>query len=80
MQMESLKSFGPDGFEACFYHKHWHLIDTELSSTVLKILQGAGTVSCFNSTYIPLISKISDPHVVTDFRPISLCNVIYKLV
>lgn len=33
-----------------------------------------------NSTYIALIPKICNLFYVTEFRPISLCNVIYKLV
>ena len=33
-----------------------------------------------NHTYIALIPKSAKPRKVTEFRPISLCNVIYRIV
>lgn len=36
--------------------------------------------TCLNETYICLISKVNCPQKITEFRPISLCNVVYKIV
>jgi len=33
-----------------------------------------------NSTFIALIPKVSIPDTFLDFRPISLCNIVYKLI
>ena len=34
----------------------------------------------FNTTFISLISKTNDPHTYYDFKPISLCNCMYKIL
>ena len=49
-------------------------------STCLHILNEKGTIAPLNHTYIALIPKIEKPSKVTDFRPISLCNVIYRII
>lgn len=36
--------------------------------------------SAINSTFIAVICKVKDPKKVNDFRPISLCNVLYKII
>lgn len=78
--MAPLKSPGPDGFAACFYQHHWTTIGKEISDAVLDILSGKGMTSSINSTFIVLISKKDNQELISDFKPIILCNVIYKLV
>jgi hypothetical protein len=79
-QMSPLKAPGPDGFSADFYQKNWANVGREVSNAVIHILNNGSMNKDINSTYLALIPKIANPTCVTEFRPISLCNVVYKLV
>jgi hypothetical protein len=79
-QMAPLKAPGPDGFNACFFQTNWATIGDEVCSVVLNILNSGVMPSELNMTHIALIPKKKDPLCVSDFRPISLCNVLYKIV
>lgn len=47
---------------------------------VLNVLNGNMSMASLNRTNIALISKINNPKKMADFQPISLCNVVYKLI
>lgn len=47
---------------------------------VLQILNTVVMPPGLNDTYICLIPKVSCPQKITEFCPISLCNVVYKIV
>ena len=51
-----------------------------VSKTVLDFLNLGISPPNFNETHIVLIPKIKEPKRVIDYRPISLCNVTYKIV
>ncbi|XP_042969115.1 uncharacterized protein LOC122301804 [Carya illinoinensis] len=79
--MGPLKSPGPDGFGACLYQNYWSTIGEEVCQAVLSFLnEKSGLDGSINFTHIALIPKIDKPVIASDFRPISLCNVLYKLV
>ena len=79
-QMCPTKAPGPDGLPAAFFQKHWQTVGSGVIDTCLHILNAQGDVTPLNHTYITLIPKIAKPKKVTEFRPISLCNVIYRIV
>ena len=51
-----------------------------MTSVVLECLNHGALVKDFNQMHLVLIPKKKNPMAMTDYRPISLCNVVYKLV
>ena len=49
-------------------------------SAVLEFLNTSYLLCDLNHTYIVLLPKIKNLVKVSDFSPISLCNVIYKII
>ncbi len=79
-QLLPLKSPGWDGFVACFYQKSWGTGGNVVSKAVLNYLNGGPFDGSINSTNIVLIPKVSYSSRLSNYMPISLCNVLYKLV
>ena len=52
----------------------------DVTVVVLKVLNSSVVLESINSTFIALIPKVKQPRKVFDFRSISLCNVVYKLL
>ena len=79
-QMSPLKAPGPDGLPPVFFQKMWSIVGSEVTEAALDCLNNGQDPSALNHTYITLIPKKNDPLCMADYRPISLCNVVYKLV
>jgi hypothetical protein len=74
------KAPGTDGMHAIFFKKFWAVIGNSVTTEVLEALNtGTVPVPC-NETAIVLILKVNEPDLITQFKPISLCNVLYKII
>ena len=79
-QIGPLKAPGPDGFPARFYQRNWDILKEDVVGAVKKFFVDGIMPEGINDTTIVLIPKGSNPESLKDFHPISLCNVIYKVV
>lgn len=80
VDMNPTKAPGPDGLPALFFQKFWDIVGEDITKAALHILNEGGDMGSWNSTLIILIPKIQHPTTVKNFRPISLCTVLYKIV
>uniref|UniRef100_A0A803Q0L5 Reverse transcriptase domain-containing protein n=1 Tax=Cannabis sativa TaxID=3483 RepID=A0A803Q0L5_CANSA len=78
--MNPVKAPGVDGSPALFYQKISGKLQAEVVAVCLKVLNEDADLDCLNETIIALIPKVEKPVRVEEFRPISLFNVIYKIV
>nr|XP_029143833.1 uncharacterized protein LOC114924217 [Arachis hypogaea] len=80
MTMSSFKAPGPDGFQAIFYKEFWDSLSNDVCGLVKRAFEGEPMNAAIFDTLIVLIPKVEVPSSLREFRPISLCNVIYKIV
>ena len=79
-QLGPHKAPGPDGIPAFFYHEYWSIVKSDVVNTVQAFFHSSSLFKPLNHTFITLIPKVTYPEEVNHFRPISLCNVIYKII
>jgi hypothetical protein len=74
------KASGPDGFTALFNVKYWDSIKHTVLKTVENFFQSNRLLREQNHSFIALIPKCIGASSINYFRPISLCNIIYKII
>lgn len=75
-----LNAPGPDGLHAIFFKRFWNMLGDELTDEVQHAINDAVIPEGWNDTTIIMIPKVDNPDKVAQFRPISLCNVVYKVI
>lgn len=80
MQMETGKAPGPDGFTVDFFQHYWGLVKEEVWEIVEASQRSGRFLKVFNMTFLTLILKEQGADTPDKFCPISLCNVILKII
>ncbi|KAM1612549.1 hypothetical protein ACFX1R_002073 [Malus domestica] len=79
-QIPPIRAPGPDGYSGCFYQDHWDTVGKDVIK-IVKAFWHTGTIMRkLNHTNLVLIPKVKCPKNMTQYRPIALCNVIYKVI
>lgn len=79
-QMGSLKSSDPDGFNVLFYNNYWSIVGDAVIAEIQAFFTTCKITPALNHTFLVLLPKVHSAFKVDQFRPIALCNVVYKLI
>ncbi|KAH1074841.1 hypothetical protein J1N35_027169 [Gossypium stocksii] len=78
--MAPLKAPGSNKFQVAFFQNQWDNIWGTICKWVKKVFEEGIIEPEFNNTLIVLIPKVPNLENFSQFRTISLCSVLYKLV
>ena len=79
-QMHPSKALGPDDMSLFFFQRFWHIVGQDVTKAILSILHSGRYLHKINYTHLVLIPKKSNPQNITENRPISLGNVVSRLI
>ena len=78
--MGKFKAPGPDGYQPVFYQECWEVVGESVVKLVLEFFETSVLPSRLNDALVVLLPKVGKPEKITQFRPISLCNVLFKII
>ena len=78
--MSDDKSLGSDGFLARFFKHNWKIMKEDVSEMILEFFKSGYLLKEWNATFIALIPKFEKAIEPKDYRAISLCNFLYKII
>ncbi|KAK3229962.1 hypothetical protein Dsin_001843 [Dipteronia sinensis] len=74
------KAPGPDGFNAYFFKITWDIVGKDVIDAVQEFFRSGLLLKELNATIFALVPKVPNPFKMKDFRPISCCNTLYKII
>lgn len=79
-KLNANKASGPDGFTSGFFKASWDTVGNEVVSAIKNFFASLFLPSTANATILTLVPKFPGATKITDFRPISCLNTIYKVI
>eukprot|EP00253_Pinus_taeda_P004094 PITA_04094 len=79
-EMQNGKAPGPDGFNVDFFKARWKTIKQDILDAVEDSRKSKSVLKALNASFIALILKQEKAMILDRFRPIALCNVVYKII
>ncbi|GKB55750.1 putative RNA-directed DNA polymerase, eukaryota, reverse transcriptase zinc-binding domain protein [Tanacetum coccineum] len=76
----SSKAASPDGFSFAFVKKYWDIIKKDLHDFINSFFTSCDMPYGANSSFFTIIPKVNNPTQITDFHPISLIGIHYKII
>lgn len=78
--MSPLKAPGPNGLPAGFYQRACSTVGSNIINFAHNFFNSSCLPKGINETFLTLIPKVAHPERASQLRPISLCNVEYKII
>lgn len=78
--LKAYKALGLVGLHAGFVQRFWLIVGSSVIEKVKRVFVERKVPSYLNKTHIALIPKIQGPKTLGNYRPISLCNTVYKVI
>ena len=80
MVFKTLQALGPDVLHAGFFQKFWLMVGKLVMAEIKMVFVEKRVLEYLNKTHISLIPKVQGPKMLGNYRPISLCNSVYKVL
>eukprot|EP00253_Pinus_taeda_P011499 PITA_11499 len=79
-EMHNGKALGPDGFNVDFFKAGWEIVKHDILEVVEDSRNSKTFLKSLNASFIALIPMQEKAMTPDLFRPIDLCNVVYKII
>lgn len=78
--MGAYKASALDGLQAAFFQSQWDMVDPSVFKFILNCFNNPTIIKSINNSVLVLIPQADDAESIKQYHPITLCNVVYKMI